>query len=293
MPLENNDANTDMDGQGSSPEAGEETVELTPIIDEEGLVGTMEFDRVETSIEDDQAKDTDTSGGAEQNAPGTQNADTPFHEHPRFQELVTEKNTLSQRNTELERRLEALERQGGPAKEQNPQVNRFEGKSDEDLLSDFTTNPKGFLTDFANVVVSSVQEKGAADKAAEDQRSFQERQDATYREYFKDKEDELREFAPQIKEFVLKNPGHNVISAYQELTREKRMESSLEAARKEEREKVLRELKVGKVVQSASSGNPPGGAPSSRGDHRLKNPDKYGGSENVLLERFKEREAAQ
>lgn len=294
--MENNDANTNMDGQGSSPETGEETVELTPIVDEEGLVGTMEFDRVEPSVEDDQPEGDDPSGDAEQNASGTQDTQkptTPYHEDPRWQEIISDRNAEREGRIAAEKELEVYKRQGGPAKEQNTQVNRFEGKSDEDLLNDFTTNPKGFLADFANAVISGMQEKTAAEKAADEQRSFQERQDATFREFFKDKEVELRELAPQIKEYIQKNPGHNAISAYQELTRDKRTETMRETIRNEEREKLLKEFKAGYNAQSASTGNPPGGAPSSRGDHRLKNPEKYGGSENVLLARFKEREAAQ
>lgn len=295
--MENNDANTNMDGQGSSPEAGEETVELTPIVDEEGLVSTMEFDRVEPSVEDDQPNEETTSGGAEQNASGTQDTQktttTPYHEDPRWQEIISERNTEREKRIALEGRIEALERQGVPAKEQNTQVNRFEGKSDEELLNDLTTNPKGFLADFANAIVSGMQEKTAAERAAAEQRSFQEQEEATFREFFKGKESELPELAPKIREFIQKNRGHNAISAYLELTRDKRTETMRETIRNEEREKLLREFKVGKVAQSASSGNSSGGAPLSRKDHRLEKPDEYGGTENVLLARFNEREGRQ
>ncbi len=281
MEPENNDANTGTEDQGSSPE-----VEiLTPTVDEDGLIGTVEFDRVEPE-KDDQTKDLDTSEGAEQDTPASPK--TPYHEDPRFQELIAERNAERTARTKLEGRLEALEK-GKPAEQQDTAPNRFEGKSDEELLSDFTTNPKGFLADFANAVVESVSSKSEAEKTANEQKSFLERQDQTFEDFFKGKEGELQKLVPEMKKLMSEKPGHNAISAYLEITRETRMESALKTARKEEREKVLREFKVGKIAQSASSGTQTP-APRAKSDHMLKNPDKYGGTENVLLKRFQERE---
>ena len=275
-------------GQDSSAEA----VELTEVQDSSGLIST-EYVQVEASKEEDvtaQDQKADASEGAEQNTSSKDDAgkEAPFHEHPRWQEMMQEKQTLRNELSELKGRMSERESSKSPLMPEL-KANSFENKTDEELLEIMTNNPKGFASDLATAIKENLTQEMQAERSAEQQKTLQQRQNETFENYFKGKEAELQAVAPDIQKYMNENPGHNVISAYEHLTKDSSNTAAIDAARAEERAKVLSELKAGKIAKSASTGGPASN-PSSMSDPRLSNPDKHGGTVSVQLARFLERE---
>ncbi|MCE5336818.1 MAG: hypothetical protein LLG06_19750 [Desulfobacteraceae bacterium] len=93
-----------------------------------------------------------------------------------------------------------------------------------------------------------------------------------------------------IAKFIKENPGHNMFSAYRELTLDTRIQSAVDAAVKkavqETEERMTKNFKAKRTATTAGEAGG-GGGNKPAGDERLKDTKKSGGAVAVLAERLR------
>lgn len=302
MAEENNDANTSTE-EATGADSSSDAVTLEPIQGDDGLVSTVEYQTVEKEepAETD-ANDADTSDDAEQNTPEDQVAENKdFHENPRFKELIDQKNQQADEIKGLKNQIDELTSQMAvPAQETGhdsaQNFNNIMAMDDDQIVEDLTSNPKQFLANFANQIAHELKmDISAAEQAKQTEAetlSLKEQKAKTITDFFADKEDgQAMRDDGRIKSFIEENPGHNEISAYHALAGEAAQEAAIESAVKKREAEIYQELKAkGKAKSTAT---PTGGSLlSSDKSPEMKNPDKFGGTENVLLKRHLARQAS-
>jgi hypothetical protein len=295
MAEENNDANTgteDAAGADSSSDA----VDLEPIVDDDGLVSTMEYQRVEKEESAEDIEDADTSGDAEQNTSEDQTSEKQdFHEHPRFKELVEEKNNLKAEIDALKEQIKTPSKTDDSQQSEQVNFQNIMSMEDDDIVDELTSNPKKFLANFANQLAhefkTDLEARETTKKAEAETLSMKEQAAKTVNDFFSDKEDGKAMLDDgRIKAFIKDNPGHNEISAYHSLAGEDAVNAKIESAVKAREKEIYKELKAkGKAKSTAT---PTGGGILSEGKTpEMKNPDKFGGRDTVLLNRLLARQA--
>ena len=286
---ENNDANTGTEAEdtGSSPD-----VELQPIVDEEGLISTVEYETVEKP-EADSADDT--SDGAEQNPPDQQSEDKDFNEHPRFKELINQKNEYkakAEKAAALEQKVAQYEQnQRDQQAQQKPQYENVLKWQDEDIIDKFTNDPKTFLKKYGQQLFHEFQDQQGQAYQQQQQKNTQQRAFQNQAEFFNEDPAAAEMLNNgQIKTFLADNPGHNPISAFYAIAGEAVYQGKIDEAVAEAKTKLTNELKA--KGNAASFSSTPGSKtinPSSRPE--IKNPDKFGGRNAVMLKLLRERNA--
>jgi hypothetical protein len=226
--------------------------------------------------------------------PETNGEATRLDKEPRFKEVIQQKNTLKAerdsyktRLEETQARLAAIEAE----KEKVADAKDLMSLSQEEIHEAFDEDPKNFLADFARSIEKRMLEKQSEFTTVEQNALLQDRVNATF-ENFEKHNDGFRAMwdSGELKSFMDENPGHNAISAFHELTFEKRVQAAKEEAAKEAEKKVLANLKAKGNAKSLESG-PTASRPSGV-DDELINPEKYGGLTKVLTDRFIKRQAA-
>jgi len=233
--------------------------------------------------------------------------DTRFDKHPRFQELHKERNTYRDRALQAEAKIEALEKVGLRPKEEPRDDEDFDYENviemeDVDIRSKFEENPKLFLANFGRQIAAETS-KIVLSKvdARENTRTTQSKIEKTY-DAFADKNPDFLDMVSdgRIKSFLDKNPGHNHISAYHELTAADREAKQKEAEQKRIDEAVKKreaELHADyKAKRSAATLGEPGAGLSrptfSEEAPELMDTKKHGGLTNALVARLRARRAA-
>lgn len=292
MEDENKDANNEEIADSSSD------VELEPIKTDEGLISTTEFVEVqkeELKPEEDSKKDTETSEDAEPNTSKPESDKKDFHDHPRFKELVDEKNTSKQAINDLTKEIESLKQSKtyqAPAEESA--FSKILSMQPDELIEEMTENPHEFFKNFAQQQRTEIEESvfnklGDYQKQNQAQ-SLETRQLETFNTFF-DENPEAKTMwdSGKLEDFMKENPGHNAISAYQSLNSDNIIAEASEKAVKEALEKNNKQLKA---AGKAGSFSGPTGQPSvSTKDPELKNPEKHGGKTAVMLKRWMARSA--
>ena len=298
----NSDANiAEASSVSDNTGVGHDAAPTSPIMDDDGLVSTVEYQIPKTDTDP-----ADTSEDAEQNTSGQDRPDDKkgFHQHERFRELVSEKNEAKQMVEALQKKISELESHVIPIRNDSASMSkkRFEYTPikdipSEELIEKFSENPHAIFEAFARNISDDLLNYLEANRAAEmqqhQQSMTQAQQHAEIRRFFDTRPDAQQLLASgKILEFMRTNPGHNAFSAYYELTGGGAPRTDPEAIRQQERERVARELKAKGFARSTSTGRAatnvnydPAKSPE------LRNPDKYGGRNNVLLERLKARAA--
>jgi len=278
-------------------ETVEDSSSHTPMETDDGLVSTVEYQMsddqpTEGTTDDGGDKDVgddtgaDTSDGAEQNTPDDPKPER-YDQIPRFQELIAERNALKEQLAKAQQ-----PQQDTPT---TPTFQNILEMEDEAIVDEFSNNPKKFVQNLAQQMFYEFNEQLTAQQQQQVQQhqqvSQRQQMEQSLREFFgsrKDGQEMLK--TGEIQRFIQEHPGHNAFSAYHELTREKAIKAEVEKAKKEERERVQKELKAKGHARSHAAG-PTGNALSNRRAPELKNPDKFGGRNNVLLERMRKRQA--
>lgn len=260
---------------------------------DDGLVSTVEYSMPEHPKEDGEEgevetdTDTDTiSDDAEQNTSDGHEKD--FHEHPRFKELIEEKNALKAKLAEIEQRVVPPEDSN-----EKPSYNNIMQMDDDAIVDEFTNNPKKFMANFAQQLFHEFSGQMTAKQKAmyeKHQQTVQQRtQEESLKNFFEKRPDGIKLLENgEIQRFLQSNPGYGPIAAYHELTREQAIQAEVDKARKAERDRVLKELKAKGHARSHAAA-PSGNSLSTSRSPELKNPDKYGGRNNVLLDRMRRR----
>lgn len=301
------DAGT-LNDAGGQP-AADTGASSTPKASEGDLVPTVELG-IETIPEGDASSAPDDKGeGGKEGAPeaktggedeggkpkdgGVQadDLDTRFDKHPRFVELNERVKAAETMNANLQRQLQDVQKQppGGEGSEQLPYKDIAE-MSDEDLLEWQQDDPKGY---YANVLQQAKHEVGQDLAGRMDERNYESQIEHTFTEFAKDNPDfdEMWDRG-ELQRFMQIHPGHNAISAYRELTYEKRIADESAKAVADAEKKWNEGLKTKRESQTLSSGpaaSGTGGTVAGKTPPELQDTKKFGGLTTVLAKRSADR----
>lgn len=266
------------------------TVEKAALPTPTSQTGEQNTDVVEDEVS---AGDTEDAAAKVEAKPVKDEPADRLDKHPRFQELIREKNELKQKLAELDARVTTGAKPPEPVK---PAYEDLSTLGDEDILNKFNEDPKGFLANFAKQVHAEVkndlmQQQDLRDQ--ERQAQLQEQQTrSTFEKYSKENTDFLEMWNNgDIPKFMEDNPGHNAISAHQLMTAQKRIDEAVQTAVKEAEERVTKnyQLKRTNAVLGSTAATPGRGVP--RVPPELKDPKAYGGVTTVLAQRLAARKA--
>ena len=289
---------------GIGPSADELETHNPDLDDYDDLDGLDDDDSSAETLKTDKGQEEPQDKGQEPGE-GKAEEEPPFHEHPRWQEMLAKQRELEERLAERERQWE---------EERRLYLSRLEGKEEPDeprapfddvlkmdpdqILDALQEDPQGFI-------------KGLVDRSKYEavqeleQKSRMEAQEAAIRRGLETFAKAHEDFMPlvasgEIEGFIAENPHHNAISAYYAITESKRsentakeMEQRIKEAEKKAREAALKEIQAkgsATVLDgSSSSGVPPqeGGLPPD-----LAEPEKHGGLRSVIarhLAQYRER----
>lgn len=232
---------TEIDAKGDTTETVDVTLtesspdhEIINQEDEDGFISTdfTEATKVETQVETEKVKvETDTVETTTQKTETDLTKQTPFHEHPDWQKMVQSKNDANTRADAADQKIADLEAKTTP--QQQKVINLM--SMDDEKLSDMIVNDPKQYTALVAQQLDSEQTTRATATAKQDSEA-QKLADVQkgYVDYFADKSDGQGMLTDgTIKRYIDDHPGHNPISAYQEITSEATTKTKIETAVKE------------------------------------------------------------
>ena len=259
-------------GEPSQPAAPQNSEDLIATVDQ----SVPEPEKIEEQAPPEEAQNTEGESEEEEKP-----EEAPFHEHPRFQELIREKNALKEQVAELQ--------QAPQGKAEESEVKDMGELSNEQLQDKFDEDPKGFITDLAqqirNEVMGEVEQRNSEIQAKTEEDLVAKQ----YDQYGKDNPDFLPLWeSGKIEGFMTDNPGHTPMSAHILMTQEQREKDIY----KEAESKITKTLKAKGNARTLSGGPAATGRPAGRIPTELKDTKKYGGLTSVLAERSAQRNKA-
>jgi hypothetical protein len=238
------DANTDA--EVIEPDSSSEP-ELEAIVDDDGFVSTTEF----RAIEEVEPDGEDTAEEPAQKNEKPESDDKDFSQHPRFKELIKQKNDAQALAKAYGERMARLEAQGKPQGKNGKLFNYNDVLSlpHDDLMERFSEDAPGLLREYgiqvAHDTIAYMQNQQRQQQQQMTQKQMQDRELSTMRSFFQDKDDGIQMLQDgTIQNFMKQNPGHNPMSAYYALVGDKIYQSKLQAELKREREKIEKQLKA-------------------------------------------------
>jgi len=256
-----------LDGGGETPEPEDKLAEEPP----------------EGSEEEDKGKGDEAGKGEEK--------ETPYHEIPRFKELLTERDTNLERALKAEARLEA---QGTSSTKEEKDYKDITSMEDDELREWQESDPKGYAANQAKQVLDEARQVLREEFRQE---SHQDRVDSTHASYAEKNADYVLMLNDgRIANFMAQNPGHNAISAHKELTEQSRAEEQEANVQKLIAEAVAKreaELKADQLVKRENipaDAHGGGGVPvqsNTEGERILKDSKKAGGTAMALFKKLK------
>jgi len=160
-------------------------------------------------------------------------------------------------------------------------------KTDDELTEWQARDPKGYAANLLAQIKAETQAEQVHAKARNANRE-------TYEEYVKDNPDfETMWKNKEIQGFMAKHPGHNPLSAHMKLTKEKRIQTAVEAALKDHGKKIEKNIRA-----KYKAGTLGGGATASRvafseeEASELKDTKSHGGKVATIADRLRSMRAA-
>jgi hypothetical protein len=269
-------------GASSSPDA--------PQIDRDGqnIFSTVEDDfQVEDFNAEKSSEETLKTGEGQTDGGGEK--EVPFHEHPRWKEVLKERDEARAKLQNVERDIEQI-KSGRTAKEEPKlpftDVTQLE---EEKIIEWFNDNPKQFMANFYAQVRHELRQENAQEQG---QRQFHEGVVKTVDGYRGQNPDFDEMWGKgEIQQFMRENPGHNAMSAHAALTAgkrtsdiEQRIKSEIDKAVKETTEKLTKQFQMKRHAQVLGSGPAASGGASQ--DKELQDTKTKGGLTNVLSGRL-------
>lgn len=232
----------------------------------------------------------------------------PYHQDPDWQRMIKERDDAKGAMQTMQAKIDTLEKiiggkaapgEGAKPDAEKPTFKDITQMSKEELLEWQEDDPKGYAANMKAQVLWEARQELKAEQEAQSAQSTQEQRNALIGKTFKSFEEKNPDFRPmwdsgELKKFMTENPGHNAISAYHELTFEKRLKAAVDEAvaktTKEVEERVTANFKAkrnAEVLGTGDGGLPPG--PDD--DQSLKDTKSHGGLINTLVERHRQRVA--
>lgn len=242
----------------------------------------------------------------------------PFHEHPRWQEMLAERDELkgqiqeqggtleeqARRIDEYDRHLRMMDtlsrqqpmQQATPEQPATPDpFDEILAMPEEQIIDEFQKSPRQFLQSFGE----NITQKALAN--AESVAYARAQDDAITKgiDQFADENPDFMDMviAGDIARFIDRNPIHNAISAYHHLSQQREPEIGDDeiqqyenSIREDERTKTLASVRAKQGAQvldgSSGAGGPNVGANTAI-DPDLQDTQKHGGKRHVLTQRLK------
>jgi hypothetical protein len=206
-----------------------------------------------------------------------------FDKHPRFQQLLKERDEARLEKAKLEGRLEGAPRPAAPVVLPFKDISALTAEQIREWQED---DPKGFAE---NLKIQARYEAEGAVRQEINSRIARETEQGGLRKTYDTFESKNPDFRPlwdsgEIIKFIEANPGHNPMSAYQAMTFEKRVADAVEKAKKEAEEEVTKRFQAKKKATVLSGG--PAGAPRTEEDPALSDTKKHGGLNAVLADKL-------
>ena len=259
------------------------------------LISTVDFPLPIKEIPPEEAKKTEEADKTEDKEKEAEAAKEPekkvdedrFDKHPRFQQLIKDRNEQKGLIAGLTKQIEALQK---PQKEVKPAYKDMGAMTKEALLEWQEEDPIGYVRNIAQQVRAETREDVLAEvtQTLEAQREQAERQaiEKTYTTYAQKNPDfDDMWDSGELKSFMDDNPGHTAISAHQMLTMEKRVQEAVETATKDASKKAVSNLKAKQNARVLGSGPSAGGKAVGQIPVELQDTKKYGGLATVLTAR--------
>jgi hypothetical protein len=211
--------------------------------------------------------------------------DERFDKHPRFQQLMKERDEARLAAAKLEGRLEAAPQKpaAAPAPPPFKDVSSLSAEQIREWMED---DPKGFAENLEKAAMykayNAVQNQMKSKEARDEQMGGLR---GTYKA-FEEKNPDFRPLwdSGEIIKYIETHPGHNPMSAYDEMTGDKKFSEAIEKAKKEAEEEVTKRFQAKKKATVLSGG--PAGAPRTDEDPALANTKKHGGLNAVLADKL-------
>jgi hypothetical protein len=215
-------------------------------------------------------------------------ADVPFHEHPRWKEVMGENKTLREQVLHLTGKVDGIAAMGktpghdATAEGEELPFTDITTLSEEERNEWHNEDRLGYEANLARQIRhETVQDLMGVLGEKELGSSIE----LTFGQYEKDNSDFRSMWdSGEIGRYMDANPGHNAMSAHMNLTSEKRME----AAKEEGAELARKGISTKKSAATMGAGPSATGQPTKK-DPRMKDPKKFGGTTNVLAQRLAER----
>ncbi|MBU4317093.1 MAG: hypothetical protein KKF30_07445 [Proteobacteria bacterium] len=216
-----------------------------------------------------------------------------YDQIPRFQELL-------QRAVAAETKLQMMEQApikpdgakaeagGEPAKKTAEELGfkDIAEMSPEDIQDWQDEDPKGYAANLLKQAKYEIKQEMATETEARTQEATVEK---TYQSYADSNPDFLKKWeAGEIQGFMAKNPG--AITAHLAMSAENRIKEAVAKAEKDTEAKIYETLKAKGTARTLSAGPADAGHTVESESDELKNPEKYGGPDKVLLDRFLRRQ---
>jgi len=212
-----------------------------------------------------------------------------FDKHPRFKELVQQREELKEQVAKMSGQLEVLTKQGESRQPEQPKqvpkdykdVTEYLDKPEE-LTDWFNEDPVGFMANFAKQVRTETANDLQTRQSQESLKKGVESEFGQFSTAFPD-------FTPLINEgkiqsYMKDHPGHNAMSAYFMLTNDRRLSEVKTEAQKAAEEKVLSNMRAKR--QTTIIGNQSAPKDSANQDVDLINTKQHGGLNAVLANRL-------
>lgn len=264
--------NTESAGESSQPVATHQQEDLVSTVDQPVPEAEPEKD---ASPEEAQKTEGKPDGGKETEAEG----EVPFHEHPRFQELIREKNALKEQLAEVAEKQEAPDKTA-----EEPDYTDLGALDTEKLQDMMDEDPKGLFANLAKQIRTEV--TGELTTLFEQQQREQSfltefEKFATANPDFNDKWE-----SGEIQTYMDKHPYvTDARAAYEILS----AQGSAAQAAKDAEAKIMKNLKAKSLSKSIGAGPAATGRPAGQTPVELKDTKPYGGLTAVLAQRSAQR----
>jgi GrpB-like predicted nucleotidyltransferase (UPF0157 family) len=233
--------------------------------------------------------DTDTGDEGDTSQKTDSDSDR-FDKHPRFQQLIADKNQMAQELAELRGQLAGITqmqgKQGGDEKKDKPYID-ITTLEPEKVREWQDEDPIGFHRNVAmqqyHEIMERVEKKQDEYARKVEAQTTQAKKEAALKDWVNKNPEFTKKYnSGELQKFISANPLYdgNLIGAYHALEAQKQMGKVCER---------LEQAVANKQGLRPLTNAPPRKVLSPEKDDRLKNPAKYGGANAVLYQRMLER----
>lgn len=235
-----------------------------------------------------EATDGETNTATDDDGKGEDGDAARFDKHPRFQQLMKERDEAREKAARVEGQLEAFSKLVPPQDQKAEELpfKDISSMSPDELREWQEDDPVGYSKNLVEMAKWNISQDAKKGIEQNEQQSLMKSIEQTFTKY----ETENPSFTTMwndgsISKFMQENPGHNAISAHMHLTSQDREKAIAQKAAKEAEQKVIRNF----MAKRGASGLTGGPAHIIGGDSpppELQNTKTQGGRTAVIASRL-------